>query len=174
MIQSFLCALCQCVCVCVCVHVSHSRSRKPLGGLSRETAEIEVGNTHQKCPNQERCRQEPPCKGTEGNRGSYDAFTVCFWKPSALTSACVCKRRFFLVWINRNDIFTALIASLQLHPSPLRTILRLFFFLLSTLPVARVRHASLCWSVVENRFWATAWYSPQTRTAQSASSTLNM
>lgn len=70
MIQSFLCAR---VCVRVCVCVSQSRSRKPMGGLSRETAEIEVGNSHQKCPNQERCRQEPPCKGTEGNRGVGEA-----------------------------------------------------------------------------------------------------
>lgn len=50
-----------CVCVCAFVWVSQSRSKEPLGGLSREAAEIEVGNSHQKCPNLERCRQEPHC-----------------------------------------------------------------------------------------------------------------
>lgn len=55
--------------VFVCVCVSVCRSKEPLGGLSRETEEIEVGNSHQKLPNQERCRQEPPCKGTEGSGG---------------------------------------------------------------------------------------------------------
>lgn len=84
MIQSFLCAFCLRVSASVCARGSQSRSRKPLGGLSRETAEIEVGNSHQKRPNQERCRQEPPCKGTEGNRG-VGGMCVC---------ACVVVRWF--------------------------------------------------------------------------------
>lgn len=41
-------------CVCVRVCVSQGRSQKPQGGLSRETAEIKVGNSHQKHPIWER------------------------------------------------------------------------------------------------------------------------
>lgn len=51
------------------VCAGQSSSDKPLGGLSKETEEIKVGNSHQNLPNQEKCRQEPPCEGTEGNRG---------------------------------------------------------------------------------------------------------
>ena len=72
--------------------VSWSRSGKPLGGLSRETAEIEVGNSHQKSPNQERCRQEPLCKGTEGNRGGGKSVCVCVgWFNWKKDGSNVCK-----------------------------------------------------------------------------------
>lgn len=59
------------------------RSKEPQGGLSRETEEIEVGNSHQKLPNQERCRQEPPCKGTEGS-GGKGGECVCVWLSGIL------------------------------------------------------------------------------------------
>ncbi|MEQ2317038.1 hypothetical protein AMECASPLE_038701 [Ameca splendens] len=51
------------------VCAGQNSSRKPLGGLSKETEEIKVGNSHQNLPNQEKCRHEPSCEGTEGNRG---------------------------------------------------------------------------------------------------------
>lgn len=66
-----------CFRLCECVRVSQSRSRKPLGGLSRETEEIEVGNSHQKKSKSGKVSTRATLRGDRGEQRRWRGVCVC-------------------------------------------------------------------------------------------------